>query len=347
MTPTLTTTGKAALAQILDEAAVHLPGLGMVVTSVDGVLFKHYAGKVDVLDPQSPTFDEHTIQFFASTTKLLTSVAILQLIDNLEYGLTLDSPASLHLPQLATPLRIFQGLDEHGAAIYGSTNTEITLQMMLNQTSGFGAEFASEVVAWKSTLKAGEKGAGFVNSCKIDNLIHTPIVSEPGTVYQYGNSADLESYMQEHVFMPLGMTSTSYLPFEGELAKRLMPLRWWNEDLKRYEVLSDQFPGLTLPRVISEIEYPVGGGGIFSNPSDYSLLLRHLLISYKANTASSVLKLSATTIESLFKPTLPLEARKGLNAMIGTVYEAEEVGDLDWTTGMCFFGKEKRGGWGR
>ena len=134
-------------------------------------------------------------------------VAILQIIDTT--SLTLDSPASLHLPQLVTPLRIFDGVDDAGKAKYRLTDTEITVGMLLNQTAGFGAEFAEKVTAWKATLGPNDKGKGFVNSCKLvglslhfvhpksnvatltqDNLVHTPIVEEPGTLYMYGNNAE-------------------------------------------------------------------------------------------------------------------------------------------------------------
>ena len=238
----------------------------------------------------------------------MNQVAILQLIDST--SLTLDTPASLNLPQLATPLRIFDGVDDAGAAKYRTTSTEITVGMLLNQTAGFGQEFAEKVTAWKATLGPNDKGKGFVNSCKIvglsfipvmraltrypliqDNLVHTPIVEEPGTLYMYGNNAEsvppvcfvifitgadtsrnsrwlglfiqnatgqsLEAYMQEHIFKPLGMSNTTFFPFDGEQATRLMPLRYWSDERNQYEVLTDQFPGLTLPRVCVRVINPV------------------------------------------------------------------------------------------
>ncbi|KAL8278003.1 hypothetical protein RQP46_009635 [Phenoliferia psychrophenolica] len=329
-----------SIKRILDDAAAQLPGLGIVVSSADDVLLEHYAGKFDIMDPTSSPTKADTIQFFASTTKLLTSVAILQLIDTTD--LTLDTPASRYLPQLKTPLRIFDGVDETGAAKYRVTNTEIT------------------VTEWKATLREGEKGRGFVNSCVIDNLVNTPIVEEPGTLYQYGNNAEwlglfiqnatgqsLEAYMQKHIFVPLGMKNTTFFPFDGEQATRLMPLRWLNEESGEYEVLTTQFPGLTLPRVTADIEYAVGGGGIYSTAADYSRLLRHLLQNYLVPGSPSAL-LKPATLVSLFKPSLPLGAQIGLTDMVGEWYNATEVGDLDWSTGMCLYLKDgPRGGFGR
>lgn len=90
---------------------------------------------------------------------------MLQLIDRT--SLTLDTPASIHLPELATPLRIFDGIDDAGCAKFRTTSTEITIRMLLNQSAGFGGEFREKVTAFKRTLAPGAKGAGFVNSCKL------------------------------------------------------------------------------------------------------------------------------------------------------------------------------------
>lgn len=54
--------------------------------------------------------------------------------------------------------------------------------------------------------------------------------------------------MQKNILSPLGMKNTSFLPFDEETAPRLMPLRWYNTETRSFEVLTDQFPGLTLPR---------------------------------------------------------------------------------------------------
>lgn len=62
--------------------------------------------------------------------------------------------------------------------------------------------------------------------------------------------------MQDHIFKPLGMSNTTFFPFDGEQASRLMPLRWWNDKEQRFEELTMQFPGLTLPRVCALSSIP-------------------------------------------------------------------------------------------
>lgn len=98
-----------------------------------------------------------------------------------------------------------------------------------------------------------------------------------------------------------------------------------------------------------DIESPVAGGGIYSSPHDYALVLQSLL-----NPTTSPL-LSAASIESLFRPTLPTpESRADLAAMLAERMvpgQNLKAGDVDWSTGMCLWlrrrvdaqGKE----WGR
>lgn len=77
-TPSLSAHGKQELTRILEDAASRLSGVAFTVASAaqDTLLFEGYAGSVDVLDPASRPLTNDTFMFFASTTKLLTSVSI-------------------------------------------------------------------------------------------------------------------------------------------------------------------------------------------------------------------------------------------------------------------------------
>lgn len=151
-------------------------------------------------------------------------------------------------------------------------------------------------------------GGGYVNSCKVENLVNTPLTEEPGTRYQsvnpgsrvlmtglmssprYGNSAEsvrvsqpfhalwtpatdlfyisfrihrwlglliarltggtLEDYFQANIFGPLGLPplSTFYPHSTEELRKKVMPIRFWDEEKQEYQALVDQVDLLKLPR---------------------------------------------------------------------------------------------------
>lgn len=74
--PSLPQAGKDKLLSILQEEAERMPGLSLAIASPDEVLFHAEVGKVDFLDDSEAAeqIKEDTIGWFASTTKLLTSV---------------------------------------------------------------------------------------------------------------------------------------------------------------------------------------------------------------------------------------------------------------------------------
>lgn len=176
---------------------------------------------------------------------------------------------------------------------------------------------------------------------------------------------DLETHLQSHVLQPLGMTSTTFYPLEKH-ANRTMPTRFWSEENKRWEELTDQLPLLTLPREKSAIEYPVAGGGIFSNVTDYIKVLQHLLklkrsIDHPDSDAYPYPDdaiLSRKMAASLFQPTLSDSAKVGMAELVNLIRKPSSDGpehdlkpeDTDWTTGMCLYDPKngrRYGGFGR
>ncbi|GHJ84257.1 hypothetical protein NliqN6_0659 [Naganishia liquefaciens] len=374
--PTISPEQQHALQAVLDEFGKTLPGCSLTVASDSNVLFDGRSGKFDALEEETDSpraASKEDVLWFASTTKLITSVAYLQLVD--QGTLTLDSDLSEYYPPLREATRrVFRGTDDQGQPIWEDSHTAVTLRMMLNQTSGFGMEFLEGVQGWKSY---SGKGTGFVNSCKVDNLIHTPIVEQPGVQFQYGNSAEwlglilphivnqsTEDYMQQHIFQPLGMRKTTFYPFGPEFKSRLMPLRFYDNEKREWQVLDQQMPGLTLPRSREEIEYPVAGGGIYSTSTDYTKLLQELLKLFRTspNAYPKGALLSRESVQSLFQGSLP-ESAKGLLAHVMNMRppqpgDAAATGEWDWSTGMVVWtpadgrrlGKDtaaKEGGWGR
>ncbi|BEJ13888.1 hypothetical protein CspHIS471_0310620 [Cutaneotrichosporon sp. HIS471] len=355
--------GAASLQSALTSAAKDLgASTTLALADADGVFLHLEAGSFDPLNP-GRNVESDDVMWFASTTKLLTSICYLQLVD--EGKLTLDTNMrSLFPPLDVATSQIIKGFDE-GKPIMESNDTPVTLGQMLNQTSGFGMEFGDKVPLWK---KVADKGTGFVNSCKIDNLIHTPLCFAPGTSYEYGNSAEwlglilptlvgmsTEEYFQTHLLRPLGMANTSFYPYHPEWTNRLLPLRFRSET--GYEELKDQLPLLTLPRKRQDIEYPVAGGGIYSSSSDYIKVLHHLLqhrlsLSGRATRPETTL-LSDTSLNSLFTGTLPDPALPAIVKMFEWTFGPEEkfeLGEANWSTGMAIYAPtdgRRRAGFGR
>ncbi|GAA5829089.1 hypothetical protein JCM11251_004121 [Rhodosporidiobolus azoricus] len=347
--PALSTDGVQRLKDYLVEAGKTLPDVFVEIGSKDKVLFSERAGNLDMLNPYAGGPDKDSIYFFASTTKLVTAIAALQLC---EAGvLSLDTPLSKYFPQFKPPFQIIRSIDPStGEPSFEESTEEITVLSLTNQTSGFGLEMGDAVQGWK---KWSGKATGHTNTCKKDNLIPIPPTEIAGRRFEYGNGsewlglliqeatgADLDAVFRSQIFNPLGMSTTTFYPFSEEQRKHLLPLRYMNRNedrLPRWEELTDQLNLLKLPRTREEIEYPVAGGGLYTAPRDYATLLRHLLSCHLSSSGSTTLSLSASAIASLFKGTLPAtELGHSGMALFADKYGALPS-ELDWSTAMCVF----------
>ncbi|KAK4052897.1 hypothetical protein OIO90_004173 [Microbotryomycetes sp. JL221] len=374
--PRLSDEAQRKIQQILDEFARDKPGASLAFASIDQPAQAWFSGRKDVLNPSeddSNKLDQDVIMWFASTTKLLTAVAALQLID--QGVIEFDTPMSQFFPQFKPPFKIIDEISQDGTPVFGQSNVEITIETLLNQTSGFGREFGPTVEAWKKWTNVGK---GFVNSCKKDNIFHTPPVREAGKLWEYGNGSewlglllqeatgkDLDDILREQIFAPLGMNNSGFYPFDKpEQAARLMPLRFLREYASQdgskstttNEELVDQLPLLTLPRKRSDIEYPVGGGGIYSTTTDYLKLLDHLLVHYlrlpttpsNSATPRPCILRDRQHLESIFKGNLPPLALESIHEAVGNRLGSKKPGDIDWSTAVAVWkGEGHSRGFGR
>jgi CubicO group peptidase (beta-lactamase class C family) len=165
MSPTLSREAQTQLQSLLDEqvTAGHMPSVHLTVASPTSVLFTGRAGVLDPLDPKSRQTKPDDTMWFASTSKLITSVIYLQLVDR---GLlTLDTDMRKKFAPLdKVAERIWGGVKDGQPVWKGEYKGPVKLGWLLNQSSGFGGEFGDEVQAWKAYSDVGK---GFVNSCKV------------------------------------------------------------------------------------------------------------------------------------------------------------------------------------
>lgn len=112
------------------------------------------------------------------------------------------------------------------------------------------------------------------------------------------------------------------------------------------------------------MDYPAGGGGIYSRVADWILVLQHILAHYlslsgdKAKRPSQPL-LKDETVKSLFQSTLPESAVESFcefySMYLGLPDSDEqkrklESGDAGWTTAQGLYAPKdgrRRSGWGR
>lgn len=151
-----------------------------------------------------------TIFDLASLTKCLaTATAIMQLYDAHKIA-SFDDPVEKYLPQFNPA--------------HDATRAKVSLRMLLTHTSGEPPD-VDMTDAWG--LAAPDKQEGFRRARE------TPLAAEPGLHFEYADinyillgevverlsGQTLAAYAREHVFLPLGMRQTRYLPHDKVCGK--------------------------------------------------------------------------------------------------------------------------------
>ena len=213
-----------------------------------------------------------TVFRIASMTKAVTGVAAMQCVERGQ--LALDQPAGEIMPELAEP-QVLEGFDADGEPCLRPARRKITLRMLLTHTAGF------VYPVWNAKLQplCRERPA-FPRSCpgKLAAL-NAPLAFEPGERWEYGinidwagrmveavSGQDLDAYMREHIFAPLGMRDTGFVPSaEQARAQRA------GACAQARRVAGTGRRG----RRPAEPEFFAGGGALFSTGPDYMSVPAH------------------------------------------------------------------------
>ena len=258
--------------RILREASEtqRVPGVVALAANRDGVIYQGAFGKRGLSDGVPMTMD--TVFRIASMTKAVTGVAAMQCVE--QGKLSLDQPAGEIMPELAEP-QVLDGFDAAGQPILRPARRKITLRHLLTHTAGFVYHI------WNAPLSRYVDLTAFptIMSGKLAAL-NAPLAFEPGERWEYGinidwagrmvetvSGKDLEVYMREHIFSPLGMRDTCFVPNDQQLA-RLVQVHVRKPDLS-LEPLDNTPP--------SQTEFYGGGGALYSTGPDYLAFLRMVL----------------------------------------------------------------------
>lgn len=244
-----------------------VPGVVALVTDRDRVLYKSAFGVADVSTGRALTQD--ALFRIASMTKLVTSVALMQLAEQGRIGL--DDPASRYLPELVD-LKVIESFDARtGDYKVRPASRPATVRHFLTHTSGLAYPFTSTI--WRDLKpRAGETYP-----------FGGPLLFDPGERWHYSTGTDvvgrlveavsgqkLEDYFRAHILVPLGMNDTSYNVPESKGQRLVAQQQRAGARMDGAIELQNPQPGLT-------IEAPIGGGGLASTAEDYGRFMRMLL----------------------------------------------------------------------
>jgi len=247
--------------------AQHYAGAVWLVAR-DGAVASHGAVGWSDVATRAPMTEDAEFRVF-SMTKIVTTVAVLTLVE--EGRVNLDDPVERYLPELAKRQVLVGGTAE--APQLEPANGPISIRQLLTHTSGLTYDlFASEPLRsiWqKADLWRAHSLQEFV--AKVATL---PLAHQPGARWTYGvnmdilgavvervTGQDLETAMRERIFQPLRMTHTTFR-LEAAVAAHLATIhhRTPGGGLEKDD-------GLTK---LGTIEFPSGGGGLFSTMHDYA-----------------------------------------------------------------------------
>ena len=249
-----------------------------------------------------------TIYRMYSMSKPVTAVASMILYERGMLGL-LD-PVSMYLEGFKNQ----KVLTKDGLV---DVNREATISDLLNMTSGvvypdLNMEAGVYMVNLYDNVTRERKEGNYIDTITLCNRIgKEPLEFHPGERWRYGASADIlgavievvsgksfYNFLNDEIFIPLGMVDTSFYVPEDKL-NRFAEIYEYKEDIKQLEPCTWSHLGLNDFK--SKPEFESGGAGLVSTIEDYSKFALMLL---NGGTYNGVKILGSKTMEYLKKPQL-------------------------------------------
>lgn len=269
---------KAQIDQILRQKceAKEIPGVVAMAATGSEVIYQGAFGKRDLSKDDAMTTD--SVFWIASMTKAITTAAGMQLVE--QGKLSLDEPIGKLLPDLASP-QVLEGFDAKGEPKLRPATRPITLRHLMTHTAGFAYDM------WNGDCAQylEKKGIPAITTCQ-NAALKTPIMTDPGTRWEYGTNIDfvgkaieavsgkrLDAYLRDNVLAPLGMTDTAF-KISDSMRQRLVGMHARGE-------------GGALAPIPFELEqapeFHMGGGGLYGTAADYIRFTQMILNKGRGN----------------------------------------------------------------
>ena len=266
MSSNMTAAADAVLEGVV-SGSPRVPGVVALATNREGNIYEGAAGVRALSNGAAMTTD--TICAVFSTTKAIAGTTCLQLVE--EGRLDLDAPAKNYTPDIGE-LQVLEGFDGNGDPMLRPPKRDVTTRMLLLHTAGLAYDFFNETY---NRLAEEHDQISPVTSSKASLM--TPLLFDPGDEWEYGTNIDwagqvvegitgkrLGEVMQERVFDPLGMDSTSF-DLSEEMRSRMAKIHQRLED-DSLTPLDFELP--------PDPEVHMAGHGLYSTVEDYIKFIR-------------------------------------------------------------------------
>ncbi|TID17447.1 hypothetical protein E6O75_ATG08193 [Venturia nashicola] len=197
--------------------AKRVPAVGAIALDKSGeVLYKGTFGTTNISDPAAPKLTDATPIIIWSCTKIVTTVAALQLME--QGKLKLDDPVEKYVPKIKK-MQVLEGFDEQGEPKCRAPKTKATILMLMTHTAGFTYDFFDEAsLRWRIWSK--RQPATYIATGEYAD-VENPLIFDPGERFNYGCNTDwlgfviesisgmrLDQYIDQNILKPLGLENT-------------------------------------------------------------------------------------------------------------------------------------------
>ncbi|KAF8208802.1 beta-lactamase/transpeptidase-like protein [Mycena galopus ATCC 62051] len=315
-----------------------LPALFCGVTDRNGEIFMHQTGRKVLGDSSSELLDPDAIFWICSQTKLITSIAAMQQIE--QGKIQLSSLIKDILPELENPVIVTARDADGKPTATVSARNSITFGQLLNHSSG--------ITYPKTGVAYGSHPYQDSSTWLMNKIKGQPLSFEPGSDFAYGFSTDCVGFVieklsgksldnKDHIFSPLGITSPSFY-LTADLEERLLPLSVRNSQ-NELEKWINQVEIINRDPEKTNVHF--GGVGLYSSLKEYLIILRHLLQIKSGKAVNPIL--GATSLEALFEPTLNRTAGNTLAKMLGMPEGSAQFSTGQMITTTDSPGRRKKG----
>lgn len=260
-----------------EVAAGRLAGAVVLIQQHGKPVYLQCFGVRDVMTNVPMTPD--TIFALHSMTKPVTSLAAMMLVD--AGKLRLPDPVAQFIPAFADTKVGVSAVAPDGTPVLKLVPVDrpVTIADLLRHTSGITYDYIGGKLIDKAYGESGLFDGAYDNRIFAERIAALPLARQPGTLWRYGHSTDvlgrvieivsgqtLYQFEKQHIFDPLGMTSTRYvLESDEERARMAEPLPG-DPVLQRSETERRAHP-----------EWESGGGGLVSTATDYARFAQMIL----------------------------------------------------------------------
>jgi CubicO group peptidase (beta-lactamase class C family) len=282
---------------------------GLIFSAIDksgNTLVEHAAGTLGV-DSQDPMDTENTLLWLASCTKLVTAIAVLQLVE--QGKIPLDDAGFVN--------KIMPEIQEKKVYADGVTAADqeqgVTVSMLLSHTAGFAYAFIDPRVPIESGLD-GTTGDR-------NDILNAPLVNQPGSMWEYGINMDwaglllervtgqtLGDYFAQNIFAPLGISPDNASFFPAKHTQKHIAHMHQRDTEGGLKVREHLFKAALNQESKEQQDkhYQSGGAGLWSRPKEYVKILAVLLNDGKSPyTGKTILK--KESVDLLWENQIPAQ----------------------------------------